>query len=77
MKALVLALMFFSVLALAFVRAFGQENAPYHMTNVPGPTDCAYVPIPMMTEPVPGGTPTVVPADIGENHPMRGLASIS
>ena len=44
-----------------FARAFGQENSPYHYSNCPAPAICCVVPAPMMTEPVPGGTPTVVP----------------
>jgi hypothetical protein len=42
--------------------AEAQENAPYHMSTFlcPGPTDCCQVPVPQMTQPVPGGTPTVV-----------------
>src|SRR5215469_11032740 len=42
--------------------AEAQENAPYHMSSFvcPGPADCCAVPVPMMTQPVPGGTPTVL-----------------
>lgn len=57
---LILAVAFFFVVALAFARAFGQENAPYHMSTCPAPAICCAVPAPQMTEPVPGGTPTVV-----------------
>jgi hypothetical protein len=35
-------------------------NAPYHISNCPVEGMCCEVPVPMMTEPVPGGTPTVV-----------------
>jgi hypothetical protein len=47
------------MLSLALARA--QENAPYHISNCPTPGTCCVVPAPQMTEPVPGGTPTVVP----------------
>jgi len=42
--------------------AEAQENSPYHMSSFvcPGPADCCAVPVPMMTQPVPGGTPTVL-----------------
>ena len=41
---------------------FAQENVPYNMTSTlcPGPAICCAVPVPTMTQPVPGGTPTVV-----------------
>src|SRR5215469_8258269 len=49
--------------------AEAQENAPYHMSSFvcPGPADCCAVPVPMMTQPAPGGTPTVLAES--EFHP--------
>jgi hypothetical protein len=40
---------------------FAQQNAPYHFSNCPVAATCCAVPVPMMTEPVPGGTPTTIP----------------
>jgi hypothetical protein len=57
---LILAVLVLVVMALGFARAFGQENAPYHYSLCPAPAVCCVVPAPMMTQPVPGGTPTMV-----------------
>jgi hypothetical protein len=38
-----------------------QQIAPFHFSNCPAPATCCNVPAPMMTQPVPGGTPTVIP----------------
>lgn len=45
---------------LAFSWAFGQENAPWHISNCPTATNCCIVPVPQMTQPVPGARPTTV-----------------
>ena len=52
--------MLLSTMAFAFTGAFGQQNANYHYSNCPAPAMCCVVPAPMMTQPVPGGTPIVV-----------------
>lgn len=44
-----------------FGLAFAQENAPWHYSNCPTATNCCNVPVPQMTEPIPGARPTVVP----------------
>ena len=41
--------------------ALGQEASNYHFSNCPAPAICCVVPAPLMTQPVPGGTPIVVP----------------
>ena len=60
-RQLTIALLILSLMMLAFGRVFGQENAPWHYSNCPTATNCCVVPAPQMTEPVPGGRPTVVP----------------
>lgn len=40
---------------------FAQSNAPYHFSVCSAAATCCVVPAPVMTQPVPGGTPTVVP----------------
>ena len=46
MKITILALMLFSIMALAFSRAFGQEATVWHYSNCPTATNCCEVPKP-------------------------------
>ena len=55
-KLTTLTLIFLSIMALAFSRAFGQQNAPFRFSNCPAPAICCVVPNPQMTQPVPGSS---------------------
>jgi len=41
--------------------SFAQQNAPFRYSNCPTPGVCCLVPVGRMTQPVPGGLPTIVP----------------
>lgn len=51
----------FGMLWLALSGSWAQDaNAPFHISTCSAAATCCVVPVPMMTEPVPGGTPTTV-----------------